>query len=489
MLSIPSPLLRSSRICPQATPAWIEEATTFLTDVLLGIPYNTTLYSPPAVNGSAPIPDGVLDPRTNEDCLFLDVFVPESILNSANNGSSGAAVLVWIYGGGYTLGSKNEDPFGLIKASGGDIIYVAMNYRLGALGWSPGPTFQGEGGTSNLGLYDQRFALEWVQKYIPQFGGDPNQVTVIGESAGGGSIMHQITAYGGSQGPSPFQRAIPQSPGFDPVTDGRQQDATFQRFLELANATTVEELKTKSSDELIRANFWHVYASEYGQFTYGPVVDGSFVPAQPAELLATGRFDKNVSVMVGHNANEGIYFTDPGLKTDADIRSNLVSLFPYASNASLDYITNVLYPPVFDGSQAYTDQVQRADAVISEVIFTCNTNYLDRAYNNETYAYLFAIYPAFHGDDVGFTYWDRGAVSSIPTEMTNATVAVALQDFIASFTLDGVPVASEENVRSPQKYGDEAHILILGDNDIYDWTDPTNNPRCLWWQDFLSGKA
>lgn len=67
-----------------------------------------------------------------------------------------------------------------------------MNYRLGAFGWLSGPTFQ-ESGTANLGLYDQRLALEWVQANIHLFGGDPNRVTVFGESAGGGSIMHQIT--------------------------------------------------------------------------------------------------------------------------------------------------------------------------------------------------------------------------------------------------------------------------------------------------------
>jgi len=72
------------------------------------------------------------------------------------------------------------------------VIFVSLNYRLGAFGWLSGPTFQ-EDGEANAGLWDQRFALEWVQKYICQFGGDPNRVTVVGESAGGGSIMHQIT--------------------------------------------------------------------------------------------------------------------------------------------------------------------------------------------------------------------------------------------------------------------------------------------------------
>ena len=120
-----------------------------------------------------------------------------------------------IYGGGYTGGNKENqgNPSGLIKASqkagGQGLIFVAMNYRLGALGFLAGPTLQGSGGVSNAALYDQRLAIEWVAKYIHLFGGDPGRVTVMGESAGGkstdpspyqlltdrigGSLEHQIT--------------------------------------------------------------------------------------------------------------------------------------------------------------------------------------------------------------------------------------------------------------------------------------------------------
>jgi acetylcholinesterase len=68
---------------------------------------------------------------------------------------------------------------------------VSFNYRLGALGWQSGPSYQAEGGVANLGLHDQRFALEWIKNNIHKFGGDRNRVTVFGVSAGGGSIMHQ----------------------------------------------------------------------------------------------------------------------------------------------------------------------------------------------------------------------------------------------------------------------------------------------------------
>jgi carboxylesterase type B len=92
---------------------------------------------------------------------------------------------------GQALGEGS--PGGLLRRSNDSIIYVALNYRLGAFGWLAGPDFEEQGGNSNAGLLDQRLAIEWVKKYIHLFGGDCNDVTLIGESAGGSSIEHQIT--------------------------------------------------------------------------------------------------------------------------------------------------------------------------------------------------------------------------------------------------------------------------------------------------------
>lgn len=120
--------------------------------------------------------------------------VPDALVDSVEP-TSANSLLVWIHGGGYVQGSKTNDgnPAGLIKASNDSLIFVAINYRLGAFGWLSGPGFQKGGGVSNAALYDQRFALQWVQDHIADFGGDVSRVTVMGESAGGGSIMHQIT--------------------------------------------------------------------------------------------------------------------------------------------------------------------------------------------------------------------------------------------------------------------------------------------------------
>ena len=203
-------------VCPQANPLWAANSVDYITRYLMGERvFNQSDFSSASslnLSDTASLAGLVSlipkpDPRTTEDCLFLDVVVPQQLFKKKPK--KGAPVLVWIYGGGYTAGSKTDsyNPAGLLTRSqvGEDdgVIYVSLNYRLGAFGWLSGSTFQ-EDGTSNVGLHDQRFALEWVQKHIAKFGGDPKRVTVFGESAGGGSIMSQITAYGGNKGPAPF---------------------------------------------------------------------------------------------------------------------------------------------------------------------------------------------------------------------------------------------------------------------------------------------
>ncbi|KAI8939663.1 hypothetical protein NX059_003420 [Plenodomus lindquistii] len=470
-----------SRICPQASPAWGQASTQFLGAVLLGLPIPNITYVAPGANSSSPIP--ARDPRESEDCLFLDVFVPQDVLSKAGKGY-GAPVLVWIYGGGYTNGNKNQNPAGLIAASGnssnGDIIYVSLNYRLGALGFSSGPTFNAEGGTSNLGLYDQRFALQWIQDHIHLFGGDKNRVTVVGESAGGGSIMHQITAYGGTKGKAPFQQAVPQSPGFAAVQSVVQQEDTFQKYLELTNTSSLAELRALSSEELIIANAQQIaYDAAWGTYVYGPVVDGNFAPQLPGQLLAQGRFDKDVRVLVGHNSAEGTYFTPPSVRSDATLLTQLRSAYPYAPQKSLDYIINTLYPAVFDGSYPYTTEYQRGSLIIAEGVFTCNTNYLSTAYKNQTYSYLFAVPPGFHGQDVAYTYYDGGALAP-PLGVTNRTVAIALQDFIASFAETGAPEA--DGIPQFNMYGEDAGVLKLNITGIEEVRDSNANARCAWWQ-------
>lgn len=335
-------------------------------------------------------------------------------------------------------------------------------------------------GTPNAGLLDQRFAVNWVQKYIHLFGGDPEDVTIMGESAGGGSVMHQITAYGGRQG-VPFQKAISQSPGFLPVTNKSVQEATLQQFLGIANVSTLEEARKLSSEKLIAANLYQVSVkSPYGSFTYGPVVDGSFAPALPGQLLQDGRFAKDVKVMVGHNADEGLLFTPPASLKKGGFEAYMKRELPDISPAVLKEVTEVLYPPIYNGTYGYTTSVQRLSLAISDFVFQCSTDYLNRAYNNQTYAYWFTILPALHGQDLSYTFFNGSNSFSGATADVNTTVAIAMQQYITSFVQTGIPQSSVGPIFN--EHGEKSNMMDFSDSGMTETVDNTDNPRCRFWQ-------
>ena len=270
-----------------------------------------------------------------------------------------------------------------------------------------------------------------------------------------------------------------------------QQENIFQTFLTLLNVSTLKEARQLPSAALIRANLIQVANASYGGSGFGPVVDGYFVPLLPGELLAQGRYDKNVKLLLGHNLNEGLIFTSPFITNQSTYAAALQAAFPDISSSVLNYIDTVLYPPVFTGQYGYIDQTSRAALTVAEVVFTCNTFFLDLAYGNQTYAYQFSISPALHGEDLEYTFYNDGGLqppdlAKLNGGLLNVTVALALQDWIVTFTRDGVP--SSPNVQGIPKftlYGPNAMIEDLNLTSITQIMDPAADPRCRWWQKSL----
>lgn len=391
--------------------------------------------------------------------------------------------------------------------NGGEgIVFVEINYRLGLFvcfhfpkrlrfwlsveqGWLSGPTFQ-ENGTANAGLYDQRLALEWVKENIHLFGGDPHSVTVLGESAGGGSIIHQITAFGGLKGNVPFRRAILQSPGFVPLNSNQQIEAIFQTTLSFASfitgksITTTQDLRNLSLMELYYTNFAIVGTSPYGGFTFGPTVDGSFVPKLPGELLLHGQFDDSLTIMVGHNVNEGLFFSSPFINNDTTFDDYVRQTIPAATTATVNFITETLYPPIFDGSFGYSTELSRASLLISEFSFVCNTRYLDLAYWNKTYSYFFTVPPGLHGDDIAYTFFNGDTTTPDEGLPVNTTIARALQHYITEFVLKGKP--NEVGFPIFPIYGSNSSTEVLGLQGFGTQIKDTGaNARCDFWQKAL----
>lgn len=142
-------------------------------------------------------------------------------------------------------------------------------------------------GLPNAGLYDQRAALQWIQDYIGLLGGDKTQVSAWGQSAGAGSIMHQLVAFGGTQDPL-FSRAVLQSPGFSLLFDRKGKlEQAFERFASLAGCSGqgVSCLRAASAETLDKAN---TALNTQGDFTLGPSADGNMIRQLATLELASG---------------------------------------------------------------------------------------------------------------------------------------------------------------------------------------------------------
>ena len=182
--------------------------------------------------------------------------------------------------------------------------------------------------------------------------------------------MHQLTAFGGLHGAVPFQQAIIQSPGLFDVPSSFQQQQIFEKFLSLLKVKTIAEARKLPASSLIAANSIQIGQSDYGTYTYGIVHDGRFVPASAGRLLRQGWFDKDVKLIVAHNLREGFIFTDPTITNEPELKDAIQRIFPAISPTNTEYILNVLYPPVFDGSNGYKTQFERQALFISDLGFT-----------------------------------------------------------------------------------------------------------------------
>lgn len=257
---------------------------------------DATKFGDRCVQGSGWDP-GYENPTLTEDCLYLNVYVP-------NHLRPGGPVLVWIHGGGFTGGAgQDTDPRKYIDQTGS--IYVTINYRLGALGFLDLPKLRSAdaSGAGNYGLLDQQAALRWIHDNINAFGGNPNNVTIAGQSAGGSSVCDQLSS---PTAKGLFQRAIIMSGGCS-MTSQSAADAAGQAFVNTLGctdpSTVVACIRGKSTAQILQAQ----------QASPGirPAVGGSAFPQDPAVAVAAGKINR-VPVMNGQVHDERRLFVFQG---------------------------------------------------------------------------------------------------------------------------------------------------------------------------------
>lgn len=296
----------------------------------------------------------------SEDCLYLNVWTPYP------RPASPTPVLVWIYGGGFYSGASSLDVYdGRFLAQAEGTVLVSMNYRVGAFGFLALPGSREAPG--NVGLLDQRLALQWVQENVATFGGDPRAVTVFGESAGAASVgMHLLSPP--SRGL--FHRAVLQSGAPNGpwatvgVGEARRRATLLARLVGCPpggaggnDTELVACLRTRPAQDLVDHE-WHVLPQEsVFRFSFVPVVDGDFLSDTPEALISAGDFH-GLQVLVGVVKDEGSYFLvygAPGFSKDneslisraqflAGVRVGVPQASDLAAEAVVLHYTDWLHP-------------------------------------------------------------------------------------------------------------------------------------------------
>lgn len=327
----------------------------------------------------------------SEDCLHLNVWT------SAKSSKEKQPVFVWIYGGGLSSGSSNCDIYDGEEMARQGVVFVSLNYRVGVLGFMAHPELSAESGhnaSGNFGFLDQIAALEWVKKNISAFGGDPENVTIAGQSAGAFSVNTLIAS---PLAKGLFHKAVLQSGGL--LSNRLHQDLESAEkagthFMEVAGQSSLADLRKMAAEEL------QAISNDTSVGRFGVTLDGYVLPENLMKHFANG-LHQQLPVMAGWVTGDGS-FLGPLDMSVADYQSEAESLF---GDKAADYLK------IFPASTE--EEVRQMKSKWTLLNFAGITPHLLAGFNSEpTYVYEFAHvspdkenfpnYGAFHTSEVPF---------------------------------------------------------------------------------------
>jgi len=388
---------------------------------------------------------------TGEDCLTLNLWAPREAKAGAK-----LPVIIFIYGGGFTIGSSgmaNYDGEAMAKAGA---LFVNFNYRVGALGFLAHPelTKEQQGASGNYGLMDQTLALQWVRDNIAQFGGDPDKVVIMGQSAGAGSVAAQIV--------SPPARGLFRAAVMSSGCNLRAPKATLAdaekiglAFQERLGAKSLAEMRLIPADRILAAQSEsQLGLSVSGVRLNGPIVDGRVLPKQAADAVASGDFAK-VPMIASFNEDDMAFGFEAltGARTVADYRAGAEKLFGADAAAFLK-----LYPVRNDAE--VRGQARRAaqDANLAAGARACAADtaaqgvpvYIDEYARRHPYIpgvkladQDIATVGAYHTADIPYWFGTQDAYNSLrPTRQWTAwdrTLSKQMMDALIALANTGSP--------------------------------------------------
>jgi para-nitrobenzyl esterase len=444
-------------------------------------------------------------PNSNEDCLYLNIFT--------GNTKAKRPVLIWIHGGGYFDGASNDyDASKLVTR--GKLVVVTFNYRLNLFGFMAHPAIDVEGHAfGNYGIMDMQAVLQWVKRNAAVFGGDPNNVTVGGQSAGAGAST-AIVVSPASKGL--IHRAIFQSGGYTPFASKQTAEEHGRKFAAEAGCTKDDVAKCLRALPAAKIAALAGTASATSPLVGGPLVDGAIIPRQLIDAFRSVQFNQ-VPVLFGTTRDEGNFtngitqYFKPGRATltEGDYRAYLQRTYggnagpgggpPAYPKGTVDTVA-AKYPVTNEGAQLAWD------AAHSDVQ-ACRGQYTVSALAQHVpvYMYLFndrsaqSYFPkmpgyqplAYHTADIAYLFTGyHGGPEGVPFTLTpvQARLSDRLVDAWANFAKEGNPNATDDRPWPRWKPGDATPAYFLQDKD---WKTVQTNAQfaaahnCAFWNKIL----
>ena len=411
-------------------------------------------------------------PKMSEDCLYLNVFT------AAAKAGEKRPVMVWIHPGGYNSGTGSQPGYDGDSFAKKGVVVVTINYRLGALGFFSHPELTKESDhrwAANQAFMDQTAALEWVKKNIAGFGGDPGNVTVFGNSAGATSIGNLVAS---PRTKGLYHRAISESGAWLGLSIAAVRKLADAEQSGLKLGASLKDLRTMPAEDVIKNGRG-----------VGPVVDGYFLPKDPAEIFARGEQNK-VPMIGGSNKDEGTFFLQP--TTAAAWKDRVEKRFGMRSKEYLE-----LYPAGSDDEATHSQY----DAFRDELNWVMrNWVRLQTKAGDKSYLYFFTHEPpgppvwparasgATHGGEAQFLW--NNLLGNRPWRDLDRDVAGYMQSYWVNFAIKGDPNGPGLPVWAPYDEKKNIKAMVLGDK-----AEPAPEPNAAqlafyesWYAKTVAGK-
>lgn len=369
----------------------------------------------------------------SEDCLYLNVWTPAATRDSK------LPVMVWFFGGAWQTGSGGSPVFTDSELPRRGVILVTFNHRVGPLGFLAHPELTREsphGASGNYGLIDQAAALQWVQRNIQAFGGDPANVTIFGQSSGASGVVNLI---GSPRTRGLFQRAIAQSFGVRHMLTLPQAEQQGVRLAGSAAAANLAALRAMPAQDLLQLSL-------SAKSTFFPIADGWFMPAPVREQFIAGR-QQRVPLIIGWNRDEGTTYGFPGLIAARDPlqqrfgprSSEAAALYPSGSELETVLSSARLHADTMFGVPTWTAAHEQARINPGQV-WLYHFEHEQPFFPGQHYREFDNVpqLGAFHGAEVAYVF---GSLHALPRAWTDTDRQLSrqLQGYFVNFAKTGNP--------------------------------------------------